>query len=517
MADYGNTPGNGPLRLNGIEASLDQLDQKDLPSTPSKAAERQAKALTVVRDIECGPQHIKDMGPTYLPQAPGESVANYNNRLERSVFFNVFGHTAKGLTGFVFRKDPVLGDDVPVQIRGDENGLGGHWENIDNCGTHGDVFLREQLQDAMVAGHNAIFVEYPATGGTQTLAAEQSEIRPYWIPIKKENILNWRTTVENGKTLPTQVVLLETSMVADGVFGEKEQKRYRVLFRDGPTVGFYLLEVTDRKTVVVVDKGLYPTQDEIPLAEVPTSGRKGLFESDPPLLDLAFLNLAHYRQWSDYDTSIHKTCVPIWVTIGENTFDEESGKKEILGASTGKALPMGADAKWVAHDGAALDACKQSLDDLKNDMAAVGMAMMASEKRAAETEKSKQISKAGTDSLLAITARGLQDGAEKALYFHARYLGLDDGGSIAINRDFESILMQADVMQAYAALVAAGFPKDVAVRMLQIGGRVPEDADPEEVAMEWDAASQAAVDAKQLAAEQNAQAVLDANKMDKAA
>jgi hypothetical protein len=483
-------------------------DQKNLPSTLSKAAARQRPALELVRDLEGGPAVVKSKEQTYLPKAPGESFANYANRLARATFFNFFGRTAKGLVGFIFRKAPVLGEDVPKKIVE-------HWENIDNAGTHGDVFARELEQDAMVAGHNAILVEFPATEGQQSFADEKQEIRPYWIPIKKDNIVSWRVTAEKGRTILTQVALRECTMVPDGAYGEKEQTRFRVLYRENGVVGWRLEEISEDKKVIVVAKGLYGNQTEIPLSENVTSGRKSMFESDPPLEDLAHLNLAHYRQWSDYDTGIHKTNVPIWVTIGEQIDPDNAGKTQVLGASTGLALPLGADAKYVSHDGAALASAKAALDDLKSDIASFGLAMLASQKRAAETAEAKRIDKSGTDSQLAVSARGLQDCLERALQFHANYLKEKDGGSVEICQEYEEVLMESDVMTAYANLVAEGFDKEIAVRMLQQGGRVPEDADPETVAMEWDAAAKAADEAKRLEMEQEADDMArDAKKMD---
>ena len=74
---------------------------------------------------------------------------------------------------------------------------------------------------------------------------------------------------------------------------------------------------------------------------------------------------------------------------------------------------------------------------------------------------------------------------ERALYFHARYLGLDEGGSCIINRDFEALLMDAPVMSAYAQLVNAGFPSRPVLEALQQGGRIPEDADLDELELKW--------------------------------
>jgi hypothetical protein len=170
---------------------------------------------------------------------------------------------------------------------------------------------------------------------------------------------------------------------------------------------------------------------------------------------------------------------------------------------------MGADAKYVTHDGAGLEASKQSLDDLKSDIASFGLAMLASQKRVAETAEAKRIDKSGTDSQLAVSARGLQDCLERAFQFHANYLLEGDGGSVEICQEYEEVLMESDVMTAYATLVAAGFDKEIAVRMLQLGGRVPEDADPEQVALEWDAAAKAAEEVKRLEKEQQAEDMAD--------
>jgi hypothetical protein len=476
-----NRPGEGPLRSGGQPGSVAVAD-KDLPSTPSPLAKRQGAALEMVRDLWGGTDQMRERGLVYLPKAPGEDASNYNTRLQRSVLVNYFRRTVEGLVGLIYRKAPKLGEDVPAAIRQ-------HWENIDLAGTHGDVFARELMQDAEVAGHAAILVEYPHTDGTQTAADEMvGGIRPYWVPVRKENILSWRTTVENGQRVLTQVVLRECQYVSDGEYGEKKQEQYRVLYRHEGVVGWRLLAITENKVVVTVDEGTYPTQAEIPIAEVPTSGSRSLFESDPPLLDIADLNIAHYPQWSDYATSIHMTCVPLLSISGMDQVSNEDAPAVVAGPNSVLAFNNpAARAEYVSHDGAALSACREALDDLKSDIGALGLAMLSPQKRSAETAEAKRLDKASSDSALAVTARGLQDGLERALGFHAKYLRLPSGGSIQINRDFEGLLMDAPVMMAYSALFGAGFPARVILEALQSGGRIAEDANLEELEMEMTA------------------------------
>jgi hypothetical protein len=476
--NYGNTPGNGPLRIGGVSVSQPS-GKADLPSTKSKAVERQEQALVICRDVYGGNEAIKAKAQTYLPKAPGEDQANYNDRLSRSVFFNVFKQTVEGLTGLVFRRDPILNEDVPGAIRK-------HLENADNAGTHIDVLARELLQAVLKSGHAALFVEFPKTNGVQSAAAEMEgasalPIRPYFVPVLKENILSWRTEVVDGVTILTQLVIQESGMVSDGKYGEKEQTLYRVLYKENGVVGFRLESINKENVVIVVDEGIYPTQQEIPIAEIVGPDRISMFESTPPLIDLAYLNIAHYQQWSDHANSIHKTCVPIFVQIGADMPQDGTGGTLVIGPNAGLSLPQGGDAKYVSHDGAALGEVRQALSDLLGNMATLGLSMLAPDKRAAETAEAKRIDKATSDSKLSTAARGLQDGLERALQFHAKYLRLPSGGSVTVNRDFENLRLSAQDIAALSGLVEKGqLSLETMWTMLGDGNVLPDDFKPEE-------------------------------------
>lgn len=475
-----NIPGSGPLRDDGRAPTVSSSRAtRDLPSTTTPMIERQAYALEMVRDIWGGTETIRALGQKYLPREPAEDAGNYSVRLRRSVFFNVFRHTVEGLAGFVFRKDPVLGSDVPKVMQE-------HWENIDNAGTHGDVFARALLTDAMTAGHAGILVEYPNTGDVPLTVGDERDLqlRPYWVAIKKDDIVSVRMRELHGKSELEQMVLCEKIYVPDGAYGEKAQTQYRVLYKNFDTgeVGWRVEMVSeDGKQVVVQSQGLFRNQVQIPVTEVATAGKMGSWVSRPPFLDLAYLNIAHYQQWSDYATCIHKTNVPILVTSGV----EVEGAL-IVGPNTGLNFSApDAKAYYVAHDGHALASSKASLDDLKNDMAALGLAALANSKRVAETAVAKEIDKSASDASLSVTARGAQDAIEQAFDFHARYLMLDDGGSIQINREFGDTRILATDVQAWIALAKnLGVPLMAVLSALRTGGWIPDDANLEEISRE---------------------------------
>lgn len=499
--DYGNSPGNGPLRVGGSSVKASD-GNANLPSTPSPAVSRMLPSVTMMRDLWSGSAKVRAEGEAYLPKAPAERPSDYRTRLERSVFVNFTRRTIEGIVGFMFREDIALGDDVPPVIQQ-------HAENVDNAGTHLDVFVRDLVADAQTTGHAGIVVDYPNLSGVRlTLADEQAaKVRPYWVPIKKENILSWRVAYEQGRPVLTQLVLRELVTAPVGEFGEAEEERYRVFTRtptaNGPLVAFRLLMVTPDNKIVELDAGTYPTQVEIPFVEMPTSGKRAFLESDPPLLDVGYLNVAHYQVMSDYLTSMHMTAVPVFFTAGFQMTDPATGAVIEIGPNSGLNSPSpDAKAAYVSHDGAALGAQKTALDDLKADIGALGLAMLAPASRGVETAEAKRLDKSGQDSAIAVTARAAQDAVERALAFHARYLRLESGGSVTISREYENPLMDAATMQAYAVLAdKLGIPDETILVMLQQGGRIPEDADIASLGMVMASARMAREDAADMAAE----------------
>ena len=172
--------------------------EQDRVDTISKVAKKMGEDLTVVRDIEMGYSRVREQNTKYLPSHPKEEPGNYRIRLERPAFFNAFARTTGGLTGMVFRRNPVLQDDVKDEVQV-------HWENIDNAGTHGDVFAKQVFHDTMIAGHAGILVDFPTVETGLSSAAEKAlGLRPFWRHIAKENIISWRTEIVNGNCTQTR-------------------------------------------------------------------------------------------------------------------------------------------------------------------------------------------------------------------------------------------------------------------------------------------------------------------------
>lgn len=427
--------------------------------------------VRICRDVSKGTTHMRQQRKTYLPQHSGEESDDYSDRLKLAVLFNALDRTVKGLTGMVFRRDPVLTDDVPESIVE-------HAENIDYAGTHIDAFAKERFSDGLLDGHAGILVDAPRVDGERRLSdAEEAAlgVRPYWVAVRKSQITSWRTEVIDGQTVLTQLVIHEPTTVPEGPFGEQEEHRYRVYRLEGATPTVEVWRVVDDKPQIMEEQAPVTNQDRIPFAPI-YSNRTGLLESTPPLLDLAYTNIAHYQTLADHRYCLHIANVPTLVTTGlspEHMIE--------VGPNSGINIPdPNGKAMYLEPSGNAFDTNLRQLQEFKGDMAAMGLAMLQHETRAAETAEAKRLDKSVEESVLSAAARSLQDALENALQFHANFMRLPEGGSISVNRDFDAQVISPDQVRAYRELVMSGqLSVDTLWQILLEGDVLPDDFDAE--------------------------------------
>ena len=427
---------------------MGETDPK-LPDYRLPAVRDQEAELQIVRDVEAGSGRIKQRRTTYLPMHPKEDTENYEIRLNRPAFFNAYARTTGGLTGMVFRRNPVLQDDVPEQLRT-------HWENIDNAGTHGDVFAKEVCHDMLVAGHAGILVDFPVVDRRLTRAQEaRLGIRPFWVQVKKENILSWRVRIVNGRSVLTQLVLREFVEQPMGAFGTETVERYRVLRKEitntdtleGP-VTFEVWEQRAGKATKTGPSGEIRGVGMIPFVDL-YANKTGFLQSKPPLIDLAHLAIRYYQTNSDMLHAAHIANVPIPVFLGVDTEEEIE-----FGPNTALKIPDPAGkAYWMETTGNAIGQTMKLLDDMRTEMAVLGLGILERRPMTAETATAKRIDRSEKDSQLSSAARSLEDGLERAFGFHAQFMGLadqqGDGGSVTLNKDFLELNLAPEQIRVY--------------------------------------------------------------------
>ncbi|HXG94132.1 MAG TPA: DUF4055 domain-containing protein [Blastocatellia bacterium] len=439
--------------------------------------------VELFRDVMCGTRRLRQRAVQYLPQHPAEEDAAYTIRLNQTVLFNATRRTVKGLTGMVFRKPPVLGQDVPAEIRGDsENNIEGHWENIDLEGTHGDVFAQELFVKGF-DGHAFILVDMQrAVTADNPEATRKDELdaglRPYWVLIEKAQVLNWRTELVKGARVLSQVTIKECRIEAEGQFGEVQVDQYRVL-RPGEWEIWRWVTRIDTDGTITGEKGREYRALEIhergttPLDFIPLvvyyANRTGYLESTPPLLDLAYENIEHYQLRSDLRHTLHIANVPILVRKGGNPNEDLA-----IGPNTIVDIDTDGDLKYTEHQGHAIGKSQEEIATTEQRMAALGLMLLMNKPAVQQTATETVIDAEAESSELAGMARNLEDALEQALQIHARWLKKESGGSIQINRKFTKMQITSDKIRAWLEAIAVGaLPRELFWEMLMEAEEIP--------------------------------------------
>lgn len=390
-------------------------------ATPNAAYLAMARDWALIHDLLGGTRAMRAAGETWLPREPRESLEAYRIRLSRSVLFNGFARCVQTLTGKPFAKPVSLSDDADPRIRA----LAG---DVDRAGRTLTVFARDVLAAALADGMTHVLVDHPVAEPGASLAEERARgDRPYLAHVRARDLIGWR----QGPRGLDRARLREHAIEPDGPWGERAVERVRVL-RPG---GWELWRPAGeggsgpwRKAA-----GGASSMADIPLVTI-YAERLGAMLARPPLMDLAWLNLAHWQSASDQRHILHVARVPILFARNLKAGEEgiEIGPNRMI-VGEGE----GADLRFVEHGGAAIAAGRQDLIDLEDRMAVMGLDLLARrDARATATQRALDADRA--DSALAAIVRGLEDGLTAALGLAARWLDLpaEAAGRVSIHRDF---------------------------------------------------------------------------------
>lgn len=371
----------------------------------------------LIRDCVAGQRQIKKRGVKYLPDPDEtepdqvEREARYKAYLMRSVFYGVTGRTLRGLVGLVFDKDPAI--EIPDL-------LGVVKEDATGSGTTLDQQAQAALTDVVSLGRAGVLTDYPNTTAPTTRAqALAGNIRPTLIRYQAEQIINWRTRTVGAKVLLSLVVLRESYVVEDDGFAETPGTQYRVL-RLTPE-GNYVVEIhRDVESAgLVIFETYQPTDGKgQPFKEIPFSFI-GAEDNDPgvdrpPLLDIAELNVAHYRNSADYEESAFVVGQPTPVLAGltKQWVDEALKGRVRFGSRAAIPLPVGGSAELLQAEPNSL--AFEAMEHKEKQMIALG-AKLIENTGTQQTATEATIDTVMDNSVLGTCARNVSMAYRKAL------------------------------------------------------------------------------------------------------
>ena len=428
----------GAIRTNVVSQTY--LGGGDNPFSKTRAVLDMTKAWEIMKAVTYGTEYLRENSEAFLPLEPREDYDAYLSRVNRSVFSPYTQRLVRAATGLILRK--------PITVIGDPYWTDVFVKDVDGCGSDLDEYARRLLICALTYGHSNTLVDFPAPTGARSLAEERNQNRrPYWIEVDPANIYGWRLDREVNYGKLIQVRIAEQAVVPEGDFGEKvfdqirviEPGQYKIFRKKETTKDMYTQDESfagnfdspaNEKDYELVESAEF-SLGEIPLVTV-YAGKTDTMTSKPPLLDIAYLNLAHFQRQADLIHSLHVASQPLLVMEG---WDDQT-KDMAISVNYAMATQPGNKVYYVEPAASAFEAQAAEIQELQLQMATLGISTLSQQKFVAESADARRLDRVDTNSMLSMVSLDLEQKVQKAFNLSADYLGLEPP-EVKISRDFD--------------------------------------------------------------------------------
>ena len=429
----------GPLRTNIVSST--SVGGSGSPFDRTRAVLDMIKGWEIMKAVTLGTEYLRANSEAFLPLEPREDYEAYLSRVNRAVFSPYTQRLVRAATGLILRK--------PITLIGDPYWTDVFAKDVDGCGSDLDEYARRSLVCALTYGQSHTLVDFPASTGAVSLAEERSQNRrPYWIEIDPTNIYGWRLDREVNYGNLIQVRIAEKAVVPHGDFGEKvydqvrviEPGKYRIYRKKEAEKALYTVSdetysgnfdgPANENDFELIDSGGF-SLGEVPLVTV-YSGKTDTMTSKPPLLDIAYLNLAHFQRQADLIHSLHVASQPMLVMEG---WDDQT-KDMAISVNYAMATQPGNKVYYVEPAASAFEAQASEIQELQQQMATLGISTLSQQKFVAESADARRLDRVDTNSMLSMVSLELEQKLQKAFNLSAAYLGIEPP-EVKISRDFD--------------------------------------------------------------------------------
>lgn len=404
---------------------------------------------TMIMDCISGSEQVKQKRTLYLPKPDPtnlseENAARYEQYVERAVFYGVTKHTVNSMVGMVFsREQPSL--EVP-------NLLSYVKTNVDGSGVSLEQQLKKVLFECVSLGRTGLLVDY-SKNAQQSSRSDlvNGVVRPTIVRYDAINIVWFETKTVGVESIISLVVLKDSySVQSDDGYTTKQKEQYKILRLID---GIYVQEIWrndgqkwDLTEEFVPENYKGEAFDRIPFTFV-GSLNNDVSIDDAPILPIADLNIAHYRNSADAEESTFMSGQPTLVVTGlsETWLNDVLKGKIKVGAYGGIPLPEGGSANLIQVSATTMP--ENGMKDKESQMAALGAQLVTRQKiskTATEISRDSMIE----DSVLSSIVRNVEQAYEFCFLRITDFTGVE-GFDIKLNTEFNSNLFDP---QTYIAL-----------------------------------------------------------------
>lgn len=452
----------------------------------------------LIEDCLEGARAVKEAGVLYLPMPDpanlsDDNVARYVSYGIRAVFYNVTQRTVLGLQGQIFNRSPVVKNPKSLDnVITDASGGGISMEQI----------ARTACWYTLGYGRCGLFVDYPPTEKPATKKElEDGNVKPTISIYGPKNVINWREKVIGSKSFLSLVVLMETFTQEDNGFETKTGIQFRELRLD--SAGNYFVQLwrapdIDGSNYIQYGLPYFPTDGsgkrltEIPFTFIGSKNNEPSIDPSP-ILDLANLNIAHYRNSADLEEMLYIIGQPMLVISGlsQEWYKDILGSKIPFGSRTGLPLPVGAEANLIQVNESTV--IKEEMEHKEKQMVALG-AKIVENKSVQRTATEAGNETAAEESTLIAIAKNVSAAMKWALEWCAAFMNVAEASvDFQLNTDFELSKMSAEEINSVIKTWQAGGLSFTEMRnVLRKNGQATQDD--KTAASEIDKANQKAIE-----------------------
>jgi len=429
------------------------------------------------RDTYGGQKKVQAAGETYLPKLDNQSATQYESYKMRARFLNAVRRTVDGLTGMVFRKEPIV----------ESNGIDGFLADVALQNQSFVDYAQQVINEVLLVAGGGTLVEHPIQAEVITVAqAEQMNMRPLFKFYAVENVINWRyKTINNIPTL-VEVVLKEKYQNDSGE--QKELTRNLLIDIDG----------VYKQIVTKPDDAVKPIEEIIPLMNGKTmefipfvfhNTRTGIKYEMPPLTDLVDTNIHHYQIEADHMHGLRYVALPTPYVTGCSGPEENANNED---GTPVKQMSLGPSEIWfIANElakvgmleftGTGLAAIREQLSRVESHMAQLGARVLMPEELIGKETATKSIISAKSEtSLLSRIVNVTSSQLTTALRYASMWMDKTDleKYKVTLNTDFLPVSMtSADLTALVGSWVSGAISHETLFDNLKKGDIIAGDAD----------------------------------------
>ena len=339
--------------------------------------EMEQEGWHLVRTLAGGTKAMREANTAYTPRTKRETKEpdRYTDRLKRSVLFPAYQSQVQFIASLPFQKAPTITGELPEP-------LDRLMADADRQGTSMAMFCKRIYQDAIDRGVGLFLVDNVPLNEVPLPEADRIDARPYWCRIAPDNLVGFRTESQYGREVLTELRYREW-IYRPNQFGF-DTLVDRVVVWDTLNVEVWEAETSkrdiDREAEAMQETGRgyklvstaphnYP--EGIPVVVV-YADQVGTLHGRPPLIDLAYLNVAHWNSSSIQGEALFYSRSPILKVAGASHELAEQRPEVGPGATvvdTSDALDIG----FIEIAGTSLVAGSAEIARLEAQMDALGM------------------------------------------------------------------------------------------------------------------------------------------------